>query len=88
MKKVALILGFITKINQLYGYADANNLIPVSAIQAKMKELGLNEDAYEVKRQVVMDLLATNKDFADLVIANHDLKVNKGNGGTTLGLNW
>lgn len=77
-----------TQINQLYGYADANNLIPVSAIQAKMKELGLNEDAYEVKRQVVMDLLATNKDFADLVIANHDLKVNKGNGGTTLGLNW
>jgi hypothetical protein len=77
-----------TQIDQLYGYADDNNLINRSEIKAKMKELGLNEDAYEVKRQVVMDLLATNKDFADLVIANYDLKVNKGNGGITLGLNW
>lgn len=71
------------QINQLYGYADANNLIPVSAIKAKMKELGLNEDAFEVKRQAVMDLLATNKDFADLVIANHDLKVNTPNNTNT-----
>lgn len=65
-----------SQIEQLYGYADRNGLISHSAIQAKMKELGLDEDAYDVKRQVVMDLLATNKDFADLVIANHDLKVN------------
>lgn len=77
-----------TQINQLYGYADANNLIKRSEIKAKMKELGLNEDAFEAKRQVVMDLLATNKDFADLVIANYDLKADSGNGGTALGLNW
>ena len=64
-----------SQINQLFGYADANNLIQRSAIAAKLDELGLDKDAFEAKRQVVMDLLATNKDFADLVIANHDLKV-------------
>lgn len=68
-----------TQINQLYGYADANNLINRSEIKAKMKELGLNEDAFEAKRQVVMDLLATNKDFADLVIANYNLKADNPN---------